>query len=105
MADAIPLDFAGSWRPSSAARNIIHVDPRFTRTSAVADIHAPIRAGTDIAFLGGSSTTSFQEKSTSRNTLSHIRTLPRLISEDYQDTEDLDGLFSGWEQGEGPVRK
>ena len=32
---------------------LIHVDPRFTRTSAMADIYAPIRAGSDIAFLGG----------------------------------------------------
>jgi len=32
---------------------LIHVDPRFTRTSAKADIYAPIRSGTDIAFLGG----------------------------------------------------
>jgi anaerobic selenocysteine-containing dehydrogenase len=32
---------------------IIHVDPRFTRTSALSDIHVPLRAGTDIAFLGG----------------------------------------------------
>ncbi len=32
---------------------IISVDPRFTRTSAVADLFCQIRAGTDIAFLGG----------------------------------------------------
>jgi formate dehydrogenase major subunit len=32
---------------------IIHVDPRYTRTSAKADIYAPIRSGTDIVFLGG----------------------------------------------------
>jgi formate dehydrogenase major subunit len=32
---------------------IIHVDPRFTRTSAIADVYAPIRAGTDVAFFGG----------------------------------------------------
>jgi len=32
---------------------IIHVDPRFSRTSAMADLHVPIRAGSDIAFLGG----------------------------------------------------
>ena len=32
---------------------LIHVDPRFTRTSAMCDIYAPIRPGTDIAFLGG----------------------------------------------------
>ncbi len=32
---------------------VIHVDPRFTRTSAMADRHVQIRAGSDIAFLGG----------------------------------------------------
>ena len=32
---------------------IIHVDPRYTRTSAKADMYAPIRSGTDIVFLGG----------------------------------------------------
>jgi len=32
---------------------IVHVDPRFTRTSARADLYAPVRSGTDIAFLGG----------------------------------------------------
>ena len=41
-----------SARDERGAR-IIHVDPRFTRTSAVADIWAPIRAGTDVAFFGG----------------------------------------------------
>ena len=35
-----------------AGATVIHVDPRFTRTSAVADLHVPIRAGSDIAFLG-----------------------------------------------------
>ena len=32
---------------------LVAVDPRFTRTAAVADLYAPIRAGTDIAFLLG----------------------------------------------------
>src|SRR5919106_2132455 len=46
------------WKWAHVARDlrgakIIHVDPRFTRTSAVADIWAPIRAGTDTAFFGG----------------------------------------------------
>jgi anaerobic selenocysteine-containing dehydrogenase len=31
----------------------VHVDPRYTRTSAVADLHVALRAGTDVAFLGG----------------------------------------------------
>src|ERR671915_253325 len=46
------------WKWAHVARDtrgakIIHVDPRFTRTSAVADIWAPIRTGTDTAFFGG----------------------------------------------------
>lgn len=32
---------------------LVVVDPRFTRSAAVADYYAPIRVGTDIAFLGG----------------------------------------------------
>ena len=46
----VPLADEGQGRDGA---KLIHVDPRFTRTSAMADIHAPIRAGSDIAFLGG----------------------------------------------------
>jgi formate dehydrogenase major subunit len=46
-----------SFKWVQAARNrgvvLIHVDPRFTRTSAKADVHVRLRSGTDIAFLGG----------------------------------------------------
>ncbi|MPZ73859.1 MAG: molybdopterin-dependent oxidoreductase [Nitriliruptorales bacterium] len=46
------------WRWAYRARDergakIIHVDPRYTRTSATADVYAPIRAGTDVAFFNG----------------------------------------------------
>ena len=46
------------WRWAQIGRDergtkIIHVDPRYTRTSAIADLYAPIRAGTDVAFFGG----------------------------------------------------
>ena len=36
---------------------IVCVDPRFTRTAAVSDVYVPLRSGSDIAFLAGSSTT------------------------------------------------
>ena len=45
----LPVGDGGQGRGAK----VIHVDPRFTRTSAVADLHVPFRAGTDIAFLGG----------------------------------------------------
>ena len=54
MAECHPVAFR--WPMKAKAKHgakLIHVDPRFTRTSAMCDIYAPIRAGTDIAFLGG----------------------------------------------------
>ena len=53
-AEAHPCGF--KWVTEAKAHNgakLIVVDPRFTRSAAVADVYAPIRAGSDIAFLGG----------------------------------------------------
>jgi formate dehydrogenase major subunit len=53
MAECHPVAFRWPMQAKLNGAKIVHVDPRFTRTSAMADIHAPVRAGTDIAFLGG----------------------------------------------------
>ena len=53
MAECHPVGFQHVMDAKRRGATIIHVDPRFTRTSAVADIHVPLRAGSDIAFLGG----------------------------------------------------
>ena len=53
VAENHPMAFKWIRKAQENGAKIIHVDPRFTRTSAMADIHAPIRAGSDIAFLGG----------------------------------------------------
>ncbi|MFH1921455.1 MAG: formate dehydrogenase-N subunit alpha [Planctomycetota bacterium] len=47
----VAMKWVGKAREKGAT--LISVDPRFTRTSAVADLYAPLRAGTDIAFVGG----------------------------------------------------
>ena len=47
-----PLSMKWVARAKARGAKVIHVDPRFTRTSKIADIHAQIRPGTDIAFLG-----------------------------------------------------
>ena len=52
MAECHPVGFQWVMEAKRRGATIIHVDPRFTRTSAVADIHVPIRAGSDIVFLG-----------------------------------------------------
>src|SRR6516225_610922 len=55
MAECHPVAFRwvmqAKTRPNDPA-TVIHADPRFTRTSAMADIYAPLRAGSDIVFLG-----------------------------------------------------
>ena len=48
-----PISFRWVTKAMEKGAKLIHVDPRFTRTSAQAHIYAPIRSGTDIAFLGG----------------------------------------------------
>src|SRR5918998_4375738 len=53
MAENHPVAFRWVMQAKERGAKLIHVDPRFTRTSAVSDIYAPVRAGSDIAFLGG----------------------------------------------------
>ena len=62
MAEAHPVGFRWVMKAKENGATIIHVDPRFSRTSAMADIWVPIRAGTDIAFLGGLVSTSLENK-------------------------------------------
>jgi formate dehydrogenase major subunit len=74
MAEQHPVGFQWVIEAKERGATVIHVDPRFTRTSAMADLHVPIRAGTDIAFLGGSSTTSSSTTPGSGSTSSTTRT-------------------------------
>jgi formate dehydrogenase major subunit len=80
---------------------LIHVDPRFTRTSAVADIHVPIRPGTDIAFLGGLINYIIDSERYFKDYVVNYTNAAAIISEDFEDTEDNDGLFSGWDVEKG----
>lgn len=101
MAENHPVAFR--WPMAAKVEHgakLIHVDPRFTRTSAVADIYAPVRAGSDIAFLGG--LVNFVINSERWNKDPFFRTwavqytnAPTIISEDFRGTEDNDGVFSG----------
>jgi len=77
------------------AAKLIHVDPRFTRTSAVADLHVPIRAGADIVFLGGIINHVLANEKYFRDYVVAYTNAATLLTEDFKDTEDLDGVFSG----------
>jgi formate dehydrogenase major subunit len=97
FAECHPVGF--QWVMEAKARGavVIHVDPRFTRTSALADLHVPIRAGTDIAFLGGIVNYVLAQDRYFRDFVVNYTNAATLVNEDYQDTEDLDGLFSGFD--------
>src|SRR6266702_5831561 len=53
VAEKHPVGFQWVMKAKERGAKFIHVDPRFTRTSAVADVHVPLRSGTNIAFFGG----------------------------------------------------
>ena len=101
MAECHPVGFRWVMKARERGATIIHVDPRFTRTSAVADIHVPIRAGTDIAFLGGIIHYILENERYFKEYVVNYTNAPAIINDEFKDTEDLDGLFSGWDQEKG----
>jgi formate dehydrogenase major subunit len=99
MAECHPVGFQWVTEAKARGAKVIHVDPRFTRTSALADMHVPLRAGTDIAFLGGIINYVMAKERYFRDYLIAYTNAPSIISEEFRDTEDLDGLFSGLDVG------
>ena len=97
MAECHPVGFQWVMEAKKRGARIIHVDPRFTRTSAVADQYVPIRAGADIAFLGGLINHVLSTGSEFREYVEAYTNASTIIREDFVDTEDLDGLFSGFD--------
>ena len=100
MAECHPVAFRWPMKAKLNGGKLIHVDPRFTRTSAVCDIHAPIRAGSDIAFLGGliNHVINSERWNTDpffREYVVNYTNAPTIVSSDFKDTEELEGVFSG----------
>jgi len=100
MAECHPVGFQWVMEAKARGAKVIHVDPRFTRTSAVVDLHVPLRAGTDIAFLGGIINYVLQHDKYFRDYVVAYTNAPTIINEDFRDTEDLDGIFSGLNEEE-----
>src|SRR3569832_727211 len=97
MAENHPVGF--QWVMEAREKNnakVIHVDPRFTRTSAMADIWVPLRAGTDIVFLGAMVNYVLQNELDFRDYIIPYTNASFILREDFQDTEELGGIFSGW---------
>ncbi|MFE6401039.1 formate dehydrogenase [Streptomyces alboflavus] len=97
-AEAHPVGFQWVMEAKARGATVIHVDPRYTRTSALADLYVPLRAGSDIAFIGGIINHVLTEEKDFREYVLHYTNAATLVSEDFRDCEDLDGVFSGLDE-------
>jgi len=103
MAESFPIAFKWVTRAKEKGAKLIHVDPRFTRTSAKADLYAAVRPGTDIAFVGGIIRYVIEdmEANPSNYNMTYVKEYTNasfLVNPDFTGPADtLDGLFSGWD--------
>jgi formate dehydrogenase major subunit len=100
MAENHPVGFQWVMEARERGAEVIHVDPRFTRTSATATKFVGIRAGSDIAFLGGIVNYILEHEQWFEEYVKTYTNAPVIIGDEYVDTEDADGLFSGWDPKE-----
>jgi formate dehydrogenase major subunit len=97
MAEAHPVGFSNVVKAKERGAKVIHVDPHFSRTSALANLYIPTRAGTDIVFLGAIIRHILENKLYFDEYVTHYTNIAALINPAFQDTEELDGLFSGYD--------
>jgi len=97
MAENHPVAFQWVIDARESGACVIHVDPRFSRTSAMADLWIPLRAGSDIVLLGGLVRYVLEHHREFSEYVRHYTNASVILREDLRDTEDLDGLFSGWD--------
>jgi formate dehydrogenase major subunit len=98
MAENHPVGFQWVMEARERGAKVFHVDPRFTRTSAMATQWLGIRAGSDIAFLGGVVNYIIEHERWFDEYVKTYTNAPVIIDEDYRDTEELDGVFSGFDE-------
>src|SRR5262245_30754846 len=99
-AEAHPVAFRWPMKAKEKGATLIHVDPRFTRTSALGDVFVQIRAGSDIAFLGGLVNYVLKNDRWFKEYVLAYTNASVIIDDGFRDTEDLAGLFSGY-HGDG----
>ena len=100
-----PAAFGHITDAKERGAKLISVDPRFTRTSARADLYSTLRSGTDIAFVGGMIKYVLDdiERNPGNYNMTYITeytNAPYLINPDFQGPADLEGLFSGYAGGQ-----
>ncbi len=89
-----PVSFKWIMRAKDAGAELIHVDPKFSRTSARCDYHVPIRSGTDIAFLGGMISYIIENKKYLAEYVINNTNAAFVLADEFG---FKDGLFSGYD--------
>ena len=93
-AEHYPISFKWVLKAKDAGAKVIHVDPKFSRTSARSDMHFPLRSGTDIAFLGGMLKYILDNNLIQKEYVTEYTNASFIVGDDY---EFKDGLFSGYD--------
>src|SRR6266567_2983568 len=104
MAEAHPVGFRWVMKAKEQGATVIHVDPRFSRTSALADLHVPLRAGSDLVFLGALVNYTLEHEKYFHEYVANYTNAAVLIHPEFKDTEELNGLFSGYDPAERRYR-
>jgi len=97
FAENHPVGFRFALMAKERGATIVHVDPRFTRTSALADLYIPIRSGTDIAFTGGLINYVLSNDAWFKEYVLAYTSASLLVDPEFRDTDELDGMFSGYD--------
>lgn len=89
-----PISFKWVMKAKDKGATLIHVDPRFTRTSTKCDVYAPIRSGADIPFLGGLVKYILDNNKHFHDYVVNYTNASFVVGKDY---EFDDGVFSGFD--------
>ena len=90
-----PISMKWVMKAKARGAKLVCVDPRFTQTATVADLYAPIRSGTDIAFLGGLINHLLSNDLFLKEYVINYTDAPFLVHPDFLMPGDLGGIFSG----------
>ena len=89
-----PISFKWVLKAKDAGATVIHVDPKFSRTSARSDFHVPLRSGTDIAFLGGMMKYIIENERYHKDYVVEYTNAAFIVGDGF---DFKDGLFSGFD--------
>jgi len=96
-AECHPVSYKWVMKAKERGAKIIHVDPRFTRTSATADIWVPIRSGTNIVYFGGLIRYAIEHKKYFHDYVVNYTNASFLLDPNFKTPTDVNGLFTGYD--------